>query len=651
MKPRFPSHLALCLLTLAAVLTVGTAWADSPTAIDALKLTPVQGGVDYDKPDPRQAAKCTISVRRLNGRAGWVVEDPNGLVLRIFVDNNGDQVVDQWSYFKDGLEVYRDIDSNFNRRADQCRWFNTAGTRWGVDENEDGRIDRWKVISAEEVTAEVIAALAAGDTKRFARLVPTASELESLGLGRAKAKELSKLIARLEGDFTQLAKRQKSVRPGSKWLQFSGNTPGTVPADTEGSTKDLRVYENVMAVVQTDGRPTQVQIGTLVEIGPVWRVISLPRPLEEGRGELAAGGFFFHPTLGGRSKIASAGPSEAVQKLLGTLEEIDGEINNTADNKQRAVLHARRAELLQRIAQTAGSPKDRAMWLRQMADMISAAVQSDTYPAGVERLKSLFGELQKNPKDKNLAAYVKFRLITAEYGRSLRAPKPDFQKIQTAWLESLEKYVQQYPTGPDTAEAMLQLAMTQEFAGEEDEAKKWYARIVKNFAGASAAHKAAGAARRLDSVGKRLKLQGKSHSGDSVDLADYRGKVVLVQYWATWCEPAKSDMPAMKELLAKYGRSFGIIGVNLDSRRQDLMDYLAEHPLPWPQIFEQGGLDSRPANELGIITVPTMILIDRDGKVVRRAIDVAELDRELRKLIGSPSDRSSAEKRAQKRVR
>lgn len=291
------------------------------------------------------------------------------------------------------------------------------------------------------------------------------------------------------------------------------------------------------------------------------------------------------------------------------------------------------------------------MWLRQMADMISAAVQSDVYPAGVERLELLLSELQKNPNDKNLAAYVKFRLITAEYGRSLRAPKPDFQKIQTAWLESLEKYVGQYPTSPDTAEAMLQLAMTQEFAGEEDEAKKWYARIVKDFAGAPAAHKAAGAARRLDSVGKRIKLQGKSPSGDSVDLSDYRGKVVLIQYWATWCEPAKSDMAAMKELLAKYGRSFGIIGVNLDNRRQDLMDYLAENPLPWPQIFEQGGLDSRPANELGIITVPTMILIDRDGKVVRRAIDVAELDRELRKLIGPPSDRSSAEKRAQKRVR
>ena len=50
--------------------------------------------------------------------------------------------------------------------------------------------------------------------------------------------------------------------------------------------------------------------------------------------------------------------------------------------------------------------------------------------------------------------------------------------------------------------------------------------------------------------------------------------------------------------------------------QKDLDAYLKEHPLPWPQIFEKGGLDSRPANELGILTVPTMILIDGNGKVV-----------------------------------
>ena len=73
------------------------------------------------------------------------------MILRRFVDTNDDNVVDQWSYYKDGLEVYRDIDSTFNGKADQYRWFNTGGSRWAIDANEDGVIDSWKSISAEEV--------------------------------------------------------------------------------------------------------------------------------------------------------------------------------------------------------------------------------------------------------------------------------------------------------------------------------------------------------------------------------------------------------------------------------------------------------------------------------------------------------------------
>ena len=61
---------------------------------------------------------------------GWVVEDPRGITLRRFLDTNGDGKVDQWCYYKDGLEVYRDIDSDFNGKVDQCRWCSTAGTRW-----------------------------------------------------------------------------------------------------------------------------------------------------------------------------------------------------------------------------------------------------------------------------------------------------------------------------------------------------------------------------------------------------------------------------------------------------------------------------------------------------------------------------------------
>ena len=148
------------------------------------------------------------------------------------------------------------------------------------------------------------------------------------------------------------------------------------------------------------------------------------------------------------------------------------------------------------------------------------------------------------------------------------------------------------------------------------------------------ARKAAGARIRLESVGREISIQGKSPTGEAIDSTKYRGKVVLVQYWATWCEPCKADMPVLKELLTKNGSSaFAILGVNLDNSLKDMTDYVAQNGLSWPQIFEEGGLDSRPANEMGILTLPTMILLDAQGKVVNRNVHVVELDRELKKLI------------------
>src|SRR5262245_1696443 len=142
-----------------AFFAVASVQAASPTVEQALKLAPIQKDVDYDVPSAAEAPKCTIKAEKLGGQTGWVVRSPGGQILREFVDTNGDNVVDRWSYFKDGIEIYRDIDENFNGKADQYRWLNTAGIRWGIDKDEDGRIDSWKTISAEEVTAEVVHAL------------------------------------------------------------------------------------------------------------------------------------------------------------------------------------------------------------------------------------------------------------------------------------------------------------------------------------------------------------------------------------------------------------------------------------------------------------------------------------------------------------
>jgi hypothetical protein len=93
-------------------------------------------------------------------------------------------------------------------------------------------------------------------------------------------------------------------------------------------------------------------------------------------------------------------------------------------------------------------------------------------------------------------------------------------------------------------------------------------------------------------------------------------------------------MSQLKTLQAKYSKKgFRVVGVNLDNNVADTNKYLMQNPWPWPQLFEDGGMESRLANQLGIMTLPTMILIDKNGKVVRRNIHAAELDGELSKLL------------------
>jgi thiol-disulfide isomerase/thioredoxin len=349
-----------------------------------------------------------------------------------------------------------------------------------------------------------------------------------------------------------------------------------------------------------------------------------------------AGFFFRAPPSAAPDTAANAGaPSAKTQALLEELQKLDAAADKAVTPAEQTSYNARRADILQQLAADAGAPADRAQWIRQLADTVSAAVQSGRYPDGVTRLADLFATLSADATTRELAAYVRFRHLTAEYGVAIQAPKVNFQDVQTKWLESLEQYIKEYPESPDTADAMLQLAIAQEFAGEEDEAKKWYGQIVARFPDSEPAKKAAGAKLRLESVGRMIALRGTTVAGGKFDLQrDFKGKIVLLHYWATWCEPAVNDLDQLKELQAKYGKmGFTPVGVSLDGNKEELADFLKKNRLNWPQVYEPGSLDSRLAQELGILTLPTMILIDKSGKVISRNISIAEIEPELKRQL------------------
>ena len=110
--------LGAILIVLVGGLAAPRETAAQPTVEYALGLSPRQKNVDYTKLTPEEAKSATLKMEKEGSVNAMVVRGPRGDVLRSFADTNGDRTVDRWSYYKDGLEVYRDVDSDFNSKPD-----------------------------------------------------------------------------------------------------------------------------------------------------------------------------------------------------------------------------------------------------------------------------------------------------------------------------------------------------------------------------------------------------------------------------------------------------------------------------------------------------------------------------------------------------
>ena len=614
------------------VLVIAGALQAAPTVEQALQLEPVQSSVEYDRPLAKDRHLCTLEPAK--GASGWMLLDRNGHTVRRFLDTDNDKKLDMWCYFKDGVEIYRDIDSDKNGRADQYRWLGTAGTRWGIDKNEDGKIDHWKQISPEELSAEVIEAFKTQDVAHFRTLLLSTAELGKLGLDGQRRKRVQELVIKAAVAFKNNSKKKPLVDPSAEWVSFGATRPGTVPTGN-GVEKDLLVYESAVAMYKTGDRHSEMLIGTMIKIDDGWRIVQLPTHLTGGQHPSSTGLFFnASPHVSPNGETATGQIAAAQQEYLDELEQIDKNLAAGRSPKQLFSLNARRAEVLEMIIDKTKDKAQRTNWIRQLADTLSAAAQAGDYPDGVKRLQRLIKRLESSSKDSDQVAFVKFRYLSSDYAQRLQDPKADIAQVQEKWLADLEEYVNEFPNSQDTAEAMLQLAIAEEFAGEEDKAKRWYSRIEKTSEDSLLAKKAAGARRRLDSVGSVLKMQGRTIGGKNFQLASYRGKIVALHYWATWCKPCLDDMKRLKKLQAHYGsKGFEPVGINLDSDKTSASEFLKKNRHPWPQLYARGGLDSRLANELGILTLPTMLLWDKSGKVVNRGLHVGELEDELDKLL------------------
>lgn len=271
------------------------------------------------------------------------------------------------------------------------------------------------------------------------------------------------------------------------------------------------------------------------------------------------------------------------------------------------------------------------------------------------RILDRFGEAGSGDKINKLVEKLRaderadFRALGMKYyietGFSKWSTLEEKQKKEK--LKELASLLKEGDADPSKMNTILELVTMLQQYGDLELAKSLLNEVVPRFESsddpriAKRAEKMRGLVRRLELPGNQLELTGTLLDGTELDWESYRGKVVLVDFWATWCGPCRMEFPnVLKQYELYHDKGFEVLGISLDDNKQELESFLEENELPWPNLFsedeENSGFDHPMATRFGVMGIPQTILVDAEGKVVSLSARGPALPELLRELLGEP---------------
>jgi cytochrome c biogenesis protein CcmG/thiol:disulfide interchange protein DsbE len=135
-------------------------------------------------------------------------------------------------------------------------------------------------------------------------------------------------------------------------------------------------------------------------------------------------------------------------------------------------------------------------------------------------------------------------------------------------------------------------------------------------------------------------VSGAASAAEPLDLAQHRGRVVIVDFWASWCKPCRQSIPWLNTLRERYGaRGLTIIGVNVDAERDDAERFLRAVPIEFEIVFDP---DGQLARQFKVQAMPSSYIIDRSGRIVETHLGFRDAKKEeneaaIRNLLNQPA--------------